>query len=209
MSTSVSPSLNGRVKKSLEFQLNRLDTILDGLADALNGAVADAVKKAVEPAAREAVRIALEEAMAQLPKQSQPSSTSPLARFWGQVKDKVASVVKSVKCHLSTAYHQVKQYSTRAASAVALAMQTGMATIRSKTLRIGMVIGAASSCAISLFRKDAKRVWWCTGIVICALIAESYLGTLGTLLMGGGVFYLTLRHEVLSTGQTANDLQAA
>jgi hypothetical protein len=50
MSTTT-PSLNGRMKKTLSFQLDRLDTILDGLAEALNGAVAEAVKEAVGPAA--------------------------------------------------------------------------------------------------------------------------------------------------------------
>jgi hypothetical protein len=48
---------NGRVpRKSLASQLDRLDTILDGLADALQGAVADAVREALAPAVRDAVR---------------------------------------------------------------------------------------------------------------------------------------------------------
>ena len=32
MSTTTPDSLNGRMKKTLSFQLDRLDTILDGLA---------------------------------------------------------------------------------------------------------------------------------------------------------------------------------
>lgn len=196
MSTSVSPSLNGRVKKSLEFQLNRLDTILDGLADALNGAVADAVKKAVEPAAREAVRVALEEAMAQLPKQ-EPKRSGPLAGFWSKVKSKIASVVSTVKSHLGSAYGQVKNHGTRAASVAAVAVQTGLSTVRSRAMRIGLLLGAAASCAISLFRKDAKRVWWGAGIVISTMVMESYFGTLGTLLLGGGVAYLMMLHGTI------------
>jgi hypothetical protein len=38
---------NGRVRKTLASQLDRLDSILDGLADALNESVAAAVEKAV------------------------------------------------------------------------------------------------------------------------------------------------------------------
>jgi hypothetical protein len=39
---------NGRLpRKTLSAQLDRLDDILDGLADSLNGAVAQAVKDAV------------------------------------------------------------------------------------------------------------------------------------------------------------------
>jgi hypothetical protein len=196
MSTSVSPSLNGRVKKSLEFQLNRLDTILDGLADALNGAVADAVKKAVEPAAREAVRLALEEAMTQLPKQ-EPARPGPLASFWSKAKAKITSWVSTAKSHLSTSYGHFKKHGTRAASAAALALQTGLSTVRSRAMRVGLFLGAAASCAISLFRKDAKRVWWGAGIVISTMVMESYFGTLGTLLLGGGVAYLMMLHGTI------------
>src|SRR5579883_2666208 len=60
--TTATPA-NGRAKKSLEHQLDRLDQILDGLAEALNGAVADAVKEAVGAAVAEAVRAALAEVL--------------------------------------------------------------------------------------------------------------------------------------------------
>src|SRR5690242_13722241 len=49
------PMKNGRARKSLADQLDRLDTILDGLADALNDAVRDAVVVAVRTAIREAM----------------------------------------------------------------------------------------------------------------------------------------------------------
>src|SRR5262245_4817762 len=57
-------SVNGRAqRKTLANQLDRLDAILDGLAEALEGAVADAVKMAVTVAAREAVQAALHEVL--------------------------------------------------------------------------------------------------------------------------------------------------
>jgi hypothetical protein len=46
---------NGRARKTLADQLDRLDTILDGLADALNEAVAEAVAVAVKAALAEAL----------------------------------------------------------------------------------------------------------------------------------------------------------
>jgi hypothetical protein len=55
---------NGRTRKSLATQLDRLDGILDGLADALNGAVAEAVKDAVGVAVQEAVQAVLTEVLA-------------------------------------------------------------------------------------------------------------------------------------------------
>jgi hypothetical protein len=57
---SETKELNGRVaRKSLAEQIDRLDGILDGLAEALNGAVADAVRGAVGAAVRDAVEEAV------------------------------------------------------------------------------------------------------------------------------------------------------
>jgi hypothetical protein len=47
---------NGRTRKSLAGQIDRLDTILDGLSEGLNESVAEAVKEAVGIAVREAVQ---------------------------------------------------------------------------------------------------------------------------------------------------------
>jgi hypothetical protein len=47
MTAAVETQQNGRVRKTLSSQLDRLDGILDGLADALNESVAAAVEKAV------------------------------------------------------------------------------------------------------------------------------------------------------------------
>jgi hypothetical protein len=54
---------NGRVRKSLAEQLDRLDRTLDGLADGLNDAVAQAVKDAVGLAVQEAVAGVLREVL--------------------------------------------------------------------------------------------------------------------------------------------------
>jgi hypothetical protein len=55
---------NGRSqRKSLADQIDRLDTILDGLAEALDGSVAEAVKGAVTQAVGEAVRLAVKEVL--------------------------------------------------------------------------------------------------------------------------------------------------
>jgi hypothetical protein len=52
---------NGRARKSLASQIDRLDTMLDGLGEGLNDAVAQAVKDAVSVAFHEAVRGVLNE----------------------------------------------------------------------------------------------------------------------------------------------------
>src|SRR5262245_59023317 len=54
---------NGQERKTLASQLDRLDSMLDGLSDALNGAVATAVEGAVERAVRQAVGAAVRETL--------------------------------------------------------------------------------------------------------------------------------------------------
>jgi hypothetical protein len=55
---------NGRVRKSLAEQIDRLDGILDGLAEGLNEAIVTAVKEAAGTAVQEAVRAVLTELLA-------------------------------------------------------------------------------------------------------------------------------------------------
>jgi len=61
MTTSTIP--NGRQRKSLAEQIDRLDGILDGLADGLNEAVVGAVKEAVTLAVRQAVQAVMTEVL--------------------------------------------------------------------------------------------------------------------------------------------------
>jgi hypothetical protein len=61
MSETTMMTTNGRTRKSLAEQIDRLDGILDGLADGLNQAVVTAVKEAVGVAVREAVQAVLTE----------------------------------------------------------------------------------------------------------------------------------------------------
>lgn len=53
-----------------------------------------------------------------------------------------------------------------------------------------MLIGAVSTCVMGLFRKESRKLWWGAGIVLSTMVLESYFGTLGTLLLGGGAIYL-------------------
>jgi hypothetical protein len=59
MNTTTNP--NGRERKTLASQIDRLDVMLDGLADGLNDAVAQAVQSAVALAVKEAVQAVLTE----------------------------------------------------------------------------------------------------------------------------------------------------
>jgi hypothetical protein len=72
---------NSKVRKSLSEQIDRLDKILDGLAEALNGAVADAVTQAVGLAVKEAVQTVLTEVLSNpdFRAQLQGSAPAPIA----------------------------------------------------------------------------------------------------------------------------------
>jgi hypothetical protein len=61
--TTTMTNPNGRTRKSLAEQIDRLDSILDGLSEALQGAVAEAVTEAVGLAVKEAVRCVLAEVL--------------------------------------------------------------------------------------------------------------------------------------------------
>src|SRR5437764_13100952 len=61
MSNVMSP--NGRARKTLADRFDRLDRVLDGLAEGLNEAVAQEVQRAVGLAVREAVQAAVAEVL--------------------------------------------------------------------------------------------------------------------------------------------------
>jgi len=103
---------NGRpARKTLASQIDRLDTMLSGLAESIDETVADAVRAAVVVAVREAVQAVLSEVLtnpellAQL-REALPSSTPPVAtpvagptlkerltRAWSWLGARVRSVV--------------------------------------------------------------------------------------------------------------------
>src|SRR4051794_24866038 len=56
-------NVNGRARKTLADQIDRLDRVLDGLAEGLNEAVALEVRRAVGLAVREAVQAAIREVL--------------------------------------------------------------------------------------------------------------------------------------------------
>src|SRR4051812_23301750 len=98
-------NLNGKARKTLASQLDRLDDMLDGLSDALNESVATAVKEAVTLAVREAVQAVLTEMLtnpAILAKMQALTGNAPRKvvrrRTW---QERVAPLVRQIQ----TLYH--------------------------------------------------------------------------------------------------------
>jgi hypothetical protein len=103
--------MNGPARKTLASQLDRLDSILDGLSEGLGDAVSSAVREAVGLAVREAVQAVLAELLTnpllreQLQKAASPDPPPPagrtpaggrgrLAALCGRVGDKLRSACR-------------------------------------------------------------------------------------------------------------------
>jgi hypothetical protein len=108
MTTTTAPD---KGRKTLSSQLDRLDSMLDGLAEGLNGAVADAVQAAVAQAVKEAVQATLAEVLTnptllaalrppaneaaaapQRPRPSRPWVWERLGQFWRGIRCCVAGL---------------------------------------------------------------------------------------------------------------------
>jgi hypothetical protein len=63
MASETMPNGRHTQRKQLSSQLDRLDTVLDGLGDALNRRVADAVKDVVGQAVKESVETTIREVL--------------------------------------------------------------------------------------------------------------------------------------------------
>jgi hypothetical protein len=95
-------SSHGQQKKTLAAQLDRLDTIIDALDEALPGAVADAVQQAVSAAVKQAAEAVLREVLgnpgllrALNPQPTPPAERarkpSPAGRVWSWLCGKVVN----------------------------------------------------------------------------------------------------------------------
>jgi VIT1/CCC1 family predicted Fe2+/Mn2+ transporter len=61
--TKVSPSANGKKRPQLADSISRLDSILEGLSDAIPATVAESIQQALATAVKDAVQVALNEAL--------------------------------------------------------------------------------------------------------------------------------------------------
>lgn len=107
---------NGRARKSLADQIDRLDGILDGLADGLNEAVAAVVQESVGIAVREAVQAVLGQllsnpaVLARLQGSPAPASTTrPAAttRVFGAVGTAIGSAYGRIGAGIQQGCRQV------------------------------------------------------------------------------------------------------
>jgi hypothetical protein len=182
---------DGRTRKSLAEQIDRLDAILDGLADALNEAVADAVKDAVTAAVQEAVHAAVVEVLtnAELRKRLgviQPPASQPSA----PVVVCLAGAARRCWGWLTNAWHTAKAVARTAGSKAMEVMHHTVAKVRVKVQEVREQV------------RSKARAGWMLAIALAALARQfrkQVLVALGVGVLVGVVCYLGGR-EVASIG---------
>jgi len=154
----MSATLNGKPqRKQLSDQLDRFDTVLNGLAEGLNETIADAVRDGTRLALKDAVieiltdpelRKKLQQAAAGEQSES-PSQTGP--GFWGWLKAKVAGAFSVTKTILAPAVSKVAQ-SAKDTATVARSLGRYARVLRNfkGLLYVGVAAGIATA-AFSLF----------------------------------------------------------
>jgi hypothetical protein len=105
--SSTKSNVNGQERKTLASQIDRLDTILDGLSEALSESVATAVQEAVSLAVKEAVHTVLTEVLtnAELRDRLQPPCPPPPAappKSGGSNRPSLSSRIRSQAGYLSS-----------------------------------------------------------------------------------------------------------
>jgi hypothetical protein len=164
--TTTTTNPNGRTRKSLAEQIDRLDAILDGLADNLNAAVVDAVagavKDAVTVAVQEAVHAAILEVLtnAELRKRLQPPASQPSA----PVVVVLANTARRCWSWLTGAFDTAKTVAKKAARKAmesvhrcVAAGRTKLEEVRdqvSKKARTGWMLAVALAAVAKRFRKQ-------------------------------------------------------
>jgi hypothetical protein len=151
---SATTAANGKPRKQLSDQLDRLDGIIDALAEGLNQAVADA--------AREGTRLAVKDAIVEImtnpelramlaPHLPAPAPAAPAPKklgAWARIKAKVAAARAAVARAMTRAKEAVIRRGVVAGDAVvALGRMTGETLPVRKVvlvgLGVGLVVGAA------------------------------------------------------------------
>ena len=170
MTTMQAPSLNGRAKKTLSHQLDRLDEILDGFAEALQGAVSDAVAASVGNVVRDAVAAAVREVLAAQAVQAtrmarvqaeivplmlppavvaRPAGPSRWARFRAEVASAARSLRAAVARRVAPVAGTVVGRTVRAAAATVSLVRFGVALVRGdrRAGRWGVLAGLVAGLA--------------------------------------------------------------
>jgi hypothetical protein len=134
---------NGQLpRKQLADQLDRLDTILDGLADALNGAVADAIKDGTQLAVQQAMATLLQHSAAQQQVAAQQVVSQP--SLHDRIRQRIQPYRDGILSWLRSQMTELKSHFDMGLSLLSTALQLvwGLWQFR-QMLSVSIVIGIA------------------------------------------------------------------
>jgi hypothetical protein len=196
-------TLNNGVRKTLASQLDRLDTILDGLAENLNEAVAmaatNSVKEIVNVAVQEAVRAALVEILTNAEVQKRLINAQPVTPTMSHLREKAGScwrwIVRAAKgtwARIVMASNKVKSMGSSLVTVANSKLQQARKEII-RSIRSGWMLLTTLAALAKRFRKQlvvAVSVGVLVGVVCyfagreIASIGCGMAGFLGSLTTG-------------------------
>ena len=149
-------NIDGPTRKTLASQLDRLDSILDGLSEGLNDAVASAVREAVGLAVHEAVQAVLTNPLLreqlQGPAAAEPAPPDGPANKEGGGESRLAALCSRVRNKLRSACRAGAGWLRWAGQAASLAWRLAGARVRA------VLLVAAACLARTSLADPARRL---------------------------------------------------
>ena len=162
---SATDTINGRPRKQLSDQLDRLDRIIDALGEALPEAVADAAREGTRTAVKEAILEILANPdlrnviLAGTPVEPARVESPPKPSFWARVKAKMAAARDALvgRCRATTAAVRETARTLSAALPVSKILTVGAA--------VGITVGFFSyACPHTLSAVISGLAGACTAV---------------------------------------------
>ena len=180
---STTTATNGKPRKQLSEQLDRLDSIIDCLAEGLNQAVADACREGTRQAVRDVlIEVATNPELramlvphvpAPAPAPSIPTPEPKKPGIWSRFKSKVAAARAVVAGAVTKAKEAVIRRCVIAGEAVvALGRMTGEALPVRKVVLIGLGVGLVVGVACLVVPQTAAAVVGGAGAACTAVCVQ-------------------------------------
>jgi hypothetical protein len=169
---------NGRQRKTLAAQLDRLDAILDALSEGLNEAVAMVVQQSVTSAVQAAVAEVLTnpDLQRRLREVHRPDPV-PARRWWDRLKGAVAAACASAAGWVRRAWSRTSRASLAVTDAgrekVAAACRTARSALRGAWSRTAAALGAACRLRKALLSALAAGLALGVGAYLLGPVASS------------------------------------
>ena len=189
MTISAITSHNGKARRSLAAELDRLDQMLDGLADGLNDAVGEAVKSSVNGHLRETIQVVLTELF------TNPEVLAKLRAVVGTTPDMTPPAPqprRGLQQRLPSLWTGVRNALRRLRQLCAFKIQRQWQRIRAfgRGIRLGLVLARRQLPMVRPFRRQLLTAFLCgVAVGVMAWFAGLWVASLAS---GTGGFITAL-----------------